>query len=186
MDYDTLLLETEDRMEKATLVLSDKYRGMRTGRANPGLVESIRVDYYGSPTPLKQIATISAPEPDLLMIKPYDTHAVGDIDKAIQKSDLGIHPASDGKVIRLKIPPLSEERRKQLVSRAKEVAEETRVAVRNIRRDANKHADQMKKDKELSEDEQKTLKDEIQDLTKTHEKKIDDAFSRKSDELTNF
>ena len=183
MDYDTLLLETEDRMEKAILVLSDKYRGMRTGRANPGLVESIRVDYYGSLTPLKQIATISAPEPDLLMIKPYDTHAVGDIEKAIQKSDLGIHPASDGKIIRLKIPPLSEERRNQLVSRAKEVAEETRVAIRNIRRDANEQFKKSEKQHSISEDEMHAKQDDVQKLTDKYIATIDEVVAAKEKEV---
>ena len=118
MDRDTLLLEAEERMEKAVEVLVDKYRGMRTGRANPGLIESVRVDYYGTMSPLKQIATISAPEPDLLVIKPFDASSLQSIEKAIQKSDVGIQPTTDGRVIRLKVPPLSEERRKQLVSRA--------------------------------------------------------------------
>ncbi len=186
MDYDTILLETEERMEKALDVLGDKYRGMRTGRANPGLIENIQVDYYGSSTPLKQLSNISAPEPDQLVIKPFDASALGEIEKAIQRSDVGIHPSNDGKIIRLKVPPLSEERRKQLVSRAKEVAEETRVAIRNIRRDANKQADQLQKDKEISEDEQKSLKEEIQELTKKHEKKVDDTLKTKSDELTDF
>jgi ribosome recycling factor len=186
MDYDTLLLETEERMEKAEQVLHERYRGMRTGRANPGLVENVRVDYYGSSTPLKQLANIAAPEPDLLVIKAYDAAALSEIEKAIQKSDVGIHPSNDGRVIRLKVPPLSEERRKQLVTRAKEVAEESRVSIRNIRRDANKHAEQMEKDKELSEDELKTLKDGVQELTKRFEKKIDDLFKQKSEELTAF
>lgn len=186
MDYDTILLETEERMEKAVEVLVDKYRGMRTGRAHPGLVENIQVDYYGSPTPMKQLSNISAPEPDQLVIKPFDQGSLGEIEKAIQRSSVGIHPSSDGKIIRLKVPPLSEERRKQLVAQAKEVAEETRVSIRNVRRDANKQADQLQKDKVLSEDEQKSLKDEIQDLTKKYEKKVDDTLKSKSDELTDF
>lgn len=186
MDRDTLLLETDERMEKAIEVLIDKYRGMRTGRANPGLVENVRIDYYGTPTPLKQIANIAAPEPDLLVIKPFDGSSLGDIQKAIQKSDVGINPATDGRVIRLQIPPLSEERRKQLVGRAKDGAEESRIAIRNIRRDANKQAEQLQKDKEISEDELKVLKEEIQEYTKTSEKKVDDALKKKSDELTSF
>ena len=186
MDRDTLLLETDERMEKAIEVLIDKYRGMRTGRANPGLVENVRIDYYGTPTPLKQIANIAAPEADLLVIKPFDGSSLGDIQKAIQKSDVGINPATDGRVIRLQIPPLSEERRKQLVGRAKDGAEESRIAIRNIRRDANKQAEQLQKDKEISEDELKVLKEEIQEYTKTSEKKVDEALKKKSDELTSF
>ncbi len=184
MDYDTILLDGEERMEKACQVLADKFRGMRTGRASPGLVEGIRVEYYGSPTPLKQLANISAPDADLLVIKPFDPGGLGDIEKAIMKSDVGIHPSNDGKVIRLQIPPLSQERRQQLASRAKETAEETRIAVRNIRRDANKHADEIKKT--MSEDDVKALKDEVQELVKTFEKKIDKMLADKSEELTSF
>ncbi len=184
MDYDTILLDAEERMEKACQVLEDRFRGMRTGRASPGLVEGIRVEYYGSPTPLKQLANISAPDADLLVIKPFDPGGLGDIEKAIMKSDVGIHPSNDGKVIRLQIPPLSQERRQQLASRAKETAEESRVAVRNIRRDANKHADEIKKT--MSEDDVKALKDEVQELVKTFEKKIDKMLADKSEELTSF
>jgi len=182
MDYDTILLETEERMEKALDVLKEKYRGMRTGRANVGLVDGIRVDYYGSPTPLKQLANISAPEADLLVIKPFDPSSLGEIEKSILKSDVGIHPANDGKIIRLQVPPLSQERRKQLAQRAKETAEEARVAIRNIRRDANKHADGISKT--MSEDDLKRLKEEIQALTKNHEDKIDAALETKTKELT--
>jgi ribosome recycling factor len=182
MDYDTIVLETEERMEKAVAVLQDKYRGMRTGRANAGLVEGIRVEYYGNPTPLKQIANISAPEPQLLVIKPFDAGSLGDIEKAIMKSDVGIHPTNDGKVIRLQIPPLSQERRKQLAGRAKDVAEEARIAVRNVRRDANKQADGLSKT--LSEDEVKRLKEEVQGLTKKCEQNIDELLATKSTELT--
>ena len=139
---------------------------MRTGRAHPGLVEGVRVDYYGSPTPLKQIANVSAPEADMLVVKPFDPSCIGDIEKGILKSDLGISPMNDGKLVRLKIPPLSEERRKKLVHRAKEVAEETRVSIRNVRRDANKHADAEQKAGNMSEDGHHGLKDEIQELTK--------------------
>lgn len=186
MDPDTLLLETEERMEKAVKVLGDKYRGMRTGRANPGLIESIRVDYYGASTPLKQLANISAPEPDLLVIKPFDVSVMSDIEKAIQKSDVGIHPANDGRLLRLQVPPLSEERRQQLVTRAKEVAEESRVSIRNVRRDANKDADKLQKDKAISEDDNKKLKEDIQDLVKSYEKKVDEVFKEKSSDLTDF
>jgi len=182
MDYDTIVLETEERMEKAFEVLREKFRGMRTGRANVGLVDSLRVEYYGSPTPLKQIANVSAPEADLLVIKPFDPSALGDIEKAILKSDVGIHPSNDGKIIRLQVPPLSQERRKQLAARAKETAEETRVAIRNIRRDANKHADSIAKT--MGEDELKKLKDEIQELTKSHETKVDELLESKTKELT--
>ncbi|MGQ9590662.1 MAG: ribosome recycling factor [Planctomycetota bacterium] len=169
-------------MEKATEVLKEKYRGMRTGRANPGLVDSVRVEYYGSQVPLKQIANITAPEADLLVIKPFDPTALGAIEKAILKSDVGIHPSNDGKVIRLQLPPLSQERRKQLAGRAKEIAEEARVAVRNIRRDANKQAESL--GKSISEDDLKRLKTEIQKLTDQFEAAIDGALASKTQELT--
>jgi ribosome recycling factor len=180
MDSDELLLETEERMEKALEVLQTKFRGMRTGRANPGLVESVKVDYYGSSTPLKQIASISAPEPSLLVVRPFDPSSLGSIEKAIQKSDVGIHPMNDGKLIRLQVPPLSEERRKQLAGRAKEVAEEARISIRNVRRDANKTAD----DLGISEDDLEKLKEEIQGLVKTYEGKVEDALKTKTAELT--
>lgn len=182
MDYDTIVFETEERMEKALEVLKEKYRGMRTGRANVGLVDGIRVDYYGSPTPLKQIANISAPEADLLVIKPFDPGSLGDIEKAILKSDVGIHPQNDGKLIRLQVPPLSQERRKQLAQRAKETAEEARIAIRNIRRDGNRHADGIAKS--MSEDDLKKLKDEVQGLTKSFEEKVDATLEQKTKELT--
>ena len=182
MDCDTILLETEERMEKAIEVLKEKYRGMRTGRANAGLVDTIRVDYYGSPTPMKQLANISAPEADLLVIKPFDHNALGEIAKAIQKSDVGINPMNDGKVIRLQIPPLSQERRQQLATRAKETAEESRIAVRNIRRDANKQGGALSKT--ISEDQLKSLKDDIQKLTNAYEEKIDGALKAKTADLT--
>lgn len=182
MDYDTIVLEAEERMEKAVEVLKEKFRGMRTGRANVGLVDGLRVEYYGSPTPLKQIANVSAPEADMLVIKPFDPSALGEIEKAIMKSDVGIHPSSDGKMIRLQVPPLSQERRNQLATRAKETGEEARVAVRNIRRDANKKGDTIAKT--MGEDELKALKNEIQEFVKTYEGKIDELLEGKTKDLT--
>ncbi len=184
MDSDELLLDTEDRMDKANEVLKEKFRGMRTGRANPGLVENINVEYYSTQSPLRQIAHISAPEADLIIIKPFDPSSLGAIEKAIQRSDVGIHPMNDGKMIRLKIPPLSQERRKQLVGRAKEGAEETRVSLRNVRRDANKTAEGLEKDGGVSEDELKKLKEEIQSLLKKSEEKVDELLKAKTSELT--
>ncbi len=178
-----LILDAEDRMQKALIFMRDEMRAMRTGRAHPGLVESIRVDYYGTQTPLKQLANIAIPEPDQIVVKPFDVSAIGEIEKSILKSDLGISPQNDGKLIRLKVPPLSEERRKQLVARAKEVAEESRISIRNIRRDANKHVDASKKDGELSEDDQARSKDKIQELLKSVEKEIDEDLKRKTAEL---
>jgi len=178
-----VVLDAEERMNKALTFLREEMRGMRTGRAHPGLVESIRVDYYGTPTPLKQLASISVPEPDQIVIKPFDINAISDIEKGLQSSDLGITPQNDGKLIRLKVPPLSEERRKQMVSRVKEVAEESRVSMRNIRRDANKHIDTSKKDGDLSEDDQARLKDQVQDVLKSVEKQVDEDLKRKTSEL---
>ena len=172
MDQDEIILDAEDRMDKATAVVREQLKGLRTGRATPGLVDSIRVDYYGSPTPLKQLANISIPEPQQIVIKPFDASATSNIVKAIQSSDVGLAPNSDGRLIRLSVPPLSTERRQQMVGRVKEYAEQARIAIRNIRRDANKHADQSQKDKTLSEDERDKTKEQIQELTKDFEKKV--------------
>lgn len=183
MTTDDILLDAEERMEKAVHVVQEQFQGLRTGRANPGLVDSIRVDYYGSPTPLKQIAMISVPEPQQILIKPFDAGSLGDIAKAIQSSDVGLAPNSDGRVIRLNIPALSTERRKQLVARVKELAEEARVSIRNIRRDANKHNDQLLKDKTISEDIHTGVKDEIQELTKKYEGKVNSLAEAKEKDV---
>ena len=169
MDQDEILLDCEERMDKAASVFRDQIKGLRTGRATPGLVDNIRVEVYGSETPLKQIAQVSVPEPQQLMIRPYDQNNVAAIGKAIQSSDVGLAPKIDGRVIRLNVPPLSTDRRKQLVSRVKEFAEEARVAIRNIRRDSNKHADTAQKDKLLTEDLCEATKEAIQNLTKQYE-----------------
>ena len=183
MSPDEILLDSEDRMEKAIAKFKKDLTGIRTGRANPGLVDSLRVDVYGSPTPIKQIASVSAPEPQQLVIRPFDPSTIKDIEKGIIASDLGLAPNNDGKVIRLNIPALSTEVRKSMVSRTKDLAEETRVAIRNIRRDGNKHADQAEKDKELNEDDCKKLKDEVQELTKKYESQVNDAAKAKEAEV---
>lgn len=183
MDRDEILLDAEERMEKAVAYLHDQLVGIRTGRANPGLVESVRVDYYGSPTPLKQMANISAPEPQLIVIRPFDQGSLKDIEKAIQASGLGLTPNSDGKVVRLNVPSLSGDQRKKLVARVKDLAEEARVSVRNIRRDANKNADTAEKNKEMTEDERDALKEEIQELTRQYEAKANDHADKKSTEV---
>ena len=179
MDQDEILLDAEDRMEKAVDVLTKQLQGLRTGRATPGLVDSIRVEYYGSQTPIKQMASVSCPEPQQIVIKPYDATALSAIAKAIQSSDVGLSPNSDGRVIRLNVPPLSTERRRQLVARVKEFSEDSRISIRNIRRDANKHADQAEKDKVLSEDECTRCKDDVQELTKRYEARVNDMASSK-------
>lgn len=183
MTPDEVLFDAEERMEKAVEVVQGQYQGLRTGRANPGLVDSIRVNYYGSPTPLKQIATISIPEPQQILIKPFDAGQIGEIAKAIQSSDVGLAPNSDGRVIRLNVPALSTERRKQLVSRVKDLAEDARVAIRNIRRDANKQNDALLKDGDVSEDVHSSTKDDIQELTKKYEGKVNALAEAKEKEV---
>ncbi len=183
MSIEEIALEAEDRMEKSVTLLTDQLRGVRTGRANTGLVDSIRVDYYGSSTPLKQLANLSTPEPQQILIRPFDPSVVGDIVRAIQTSDLGLTPNSDGKVVRLNVPPLSVEQRKKLTNRVKDLAEEARVAIRNIRRDANKQAEVEQSDKILTEDDLETCKEEIQSLTKKFEAKVNELGEKKSAEI---
>jgi len=183
MSIEEIALEAEERMEKSVNLLADQLRGVRTGRANVGLVESIRVDYYGSPTPLKQLANLSTPEPQQILIRPFDQTVIGDIVKAIQASDIGLTPNSDNKVIRLNVPSLSMEQRKKLVSRVKDLSEEARIAIRSIRRDANKQADQEQTDKLMTEDELETCKEETQSLTKRYEAKINELSEKKSAEV---
>lgn len=181
--YDDILLETDDKMEKALEHLVHTFRGIRTGRASPALVEDIRIDYYGSPAPLKHAASISVPEPRMIVIKPFDQSMVNDVVKGIQKSELGITPQTDGKLIRLAIPPLSEERRKQLVAMCKEKAEEARVAMRNVRREANRQADSAEGGGDISQDDLKRLKGEIDEMIKKFEKRIDEALEKKTKEV---
>jgi ribosome recycling factor len=184
MTSDEILLDAEERMEKAINKLKNDLTGIRTGRANPGLVDSLRVDAYGSPTPIKQIASVSAPEPQQLVIRPFDPSTIKDIERGIINSDLGLAPNSDGKVIRLNIPPLSGDVRKKMVARTKDLSEEAKIAIRNVRRDANKHADQAEKDGELSEDDCKGLKDEIQELTKKYENSANSLAEAKEAEVS--
>jgi ribosome recycling factor len=178
-----ICIEAEERMEKSITLLADQLKGLRTGRAHTGLVDSIRVEYYGSPTPLKQLARLSTPEPQQILIQPFDQSVVGDVVKAIQASPLGLTPMSDGKLIRLNVPSLSVEQRRKLEARVKELAEEARVAIRNIRRDANKQADQSMLDKELTEDEQDKCKEEIQALTKRFEGRVNEMAEKKAAEM---
>lgn len=183
MDRDEILLSAEEHMEKSVEHFHHQLVGIRTGRASPGLVESIRVDYYGSSTPLKQLANISAPEAQLIVIRPFDAGVMKEIEKAIQASDLGLNPNNDGKVIRLNVPSLSGDQRKKLVARIKDLAEEARVAIRNIRRDANKQADNATKDKLMTEDERDQTKEDIQELTKKLEAKVNELAEKKTAEV---
>ena len=183
MDQDEILLDAEERMEKAVDHLKGQLQGIRTGRANPGLVDSLRVDCYGSPMPLKQIANISVPEPQQIVIRPFDAGQMDEICKAIQASNLGLAPNNEGRLIRLNIPPLSTERRRQMVSRVKELAEEARVSIRNIRRDANKAADTSQKEKVMTEDDRDGCKESVQSLTKKFEGQVNDLTSSKEKEV---
>lgn len=183
MSADEILLDTESRMEKAVTVLKDALAGIRTGRANPGLVDSVRVDVYGQPTPIKQLASVAAPEATQIVIRPYDPSTAKDIEKAIVASDLGLNPQNDGKLIRINIPPLSSEVRRKLVGRIKDLSEEAKISIRNVRRDGNKAAEQAEKDKSISEDQRNDLKDEIQKLTKKFEDLANDLAKKRESEV---
>ena len=183
MSGDDILLDVEERMEKAIGVLKGALAGIRTGRANPGLVESLKVEVYGSPCPIKQVAAVGAPEPNQIVIRPYDPGTLKDIEKAIQGSDLGLNPQNDGRVLRLIVPPLSGELRRTMVGRVRELCEETKVAIRNIRRDGNKTTEQAEKDKDLSEDQRDDVKEEIQELTKTFESQATDLAKAREKEV---
>lgn len=183
MSADEILLDVEERMEKAVAKLKHDLGGIRTGRANPGLVDSLRVEAYGSPTPIKQLASVGAPEPTQIVIRPFDPGTLKDIEKAIQASGLGLTPMNDGKLIRLNVPPLSTEVRRKMVARIKELTEEAKVAIRNVRRDGNKAADQGEKDKTLSEDDCASTKEEIQELTKQFEAQANDLAKAKEQEV---
>jgi len=183
MSSEEILFDTEERMEKALGVLKHALAGIRTGRANPGLVDSLRVEVYGSPTPIKAIASVGAPEPTQIVIRPFDPSTLKDIEKGIQASGLGFNPQNDGRLIRINIPPLSTEVRRKLVGRIKELTEEAKVAIRNVRRDGNKAAETAQKDKVLTEDERDTVKDEIQELTKKFENLAESLASGKEKEV---
>jgi ribosome recycling factor len=184
MTADETLMDAEERMEKAIGVLANNLSGIRTGRATPGLVDSLKVEVYGSMTPIKQLASIGVPEPQQIVIRPYDASTIKEIEKAIVAGDLGLNPQNDGRMIRLNVPALSTEVRKKMVSRIKELSEEAKVSIRNIRRDANKAADQGEKDKELTEDDRDRLKEKIQELTKKFESQADEmAKSREAEVL---
>ena len=183
MAYDDILLDAEERMEKSVTFLQEEYKRVRSGRATPGLVENVKVDYYGAPTPLKQIATIGVPEPRLLVIRPFDPGSLGAIEKALLASDVGITPNNDGKLIRLSVPPLSEERRRQLVGQTKHMAEEAKVAIRNVRRDAIKDAEKEKKAGDMTEDDLERFKTDVQELTNEYTGKVEALHETKSEAL---
>ncbi len=178
-----LLQESEEHMLKAIEALEADLRTIRTGRASPALVERVMVEYYGTPTPLNRLAVISAPEPQLLTIRPYDPKSLGDIERAILKSELGLTPSNDGRIIRLPIPRLTEERRQELARLVRQRVEEGKVALRNIRRDALDTLRDFEKEKVISEDEFYRAKDELQELTDRYIEQMDEISSRKQREL---
>lgn len=183
MPADDILMDCEEHMEKSVEHLRHELRGVRTGRATPALVENIKVDYYGSPTDLRSIASISVPEATQLLIKPFSPQDIKAIEKAINDSKIGLTPHSDGKQLRLVLPPLSQERRLQLAGQCKGYAEEAKIRIRNARRDANKIADTEEKGGVMTEDEAKGVKDQIQELTKTYETKVDEIIEHKKKEI---
>jgi ribosome recycling factor len=178
-----LKAKMEEKMEKAVESLKKDYGSIRTGRASLALVDGITVDYYGTQTPLNQVAALSVPDPKTIAIQPWEQKLIGDIEKAIMKSDLDLTPSNDGKLIRINIPPLTEERRKQLVKLVKKRAEECRVSVRNIRRDINEELKKMEKEEHVSEDETKKSLDDVQKITDSYIKKIEEVLDHKEKEI---
>jgi ribosome recycling factor len=172
-----------NRMEKAVADLQHAMASIRTGRASVSLLDHIRVDYYGTPTPINQLANLHVPEPTLITVQPWDVSQIGAIEKAIRASDLGLNPANDGKVVRIPIPPLNEERRKELVKHLHTVAEDHRVAIRNVRRDGNESVKKLLKDKKITEDEDRRGHDEIQKMTDLYMQKLDQAARNKEKEI---
>ena len=171
------------RMEKALGDLQHEMAGVRTGRANISLLDNVRVDYYGTPTPLNQVANLHVPDPTLITLQPWDVSQIGAIEKSIRAADLGLNPSNDGKTVRVPIPPLTEERRKDLVKKLHHIAEDHRVALRNVRRDANEHAKKLLKDKLISEDDEKRALEEIQKMTDGYIAKLDQAVKTKEKEV---
>lgn len=178
-----IFLEAEEHMKKSLESLRAEFAGIRTGKATPSLLDTIRVNAYGAQVPLNQVASVTSPEARLLLIQPWDKSLIGEIEKAIQKSDLGLNPSSDGHVLRLPIPPLTEERRKDLVKVTKKMAEESRVAMRNIRRDANEAIKKLLKEGKVSEDEDKQAHDQTQKLTDRYITLVDELLAKKEKEI---
>jgi ribosome recycling factor len=180
---DAIYNETEEKMSKVINAFQRELSTLRAGRATTSLLDRIEVEYYGNPTPLNQLAGVTAPESRLLVIQPWDKQSLGDIEKAILKSDLGLTPTNDGNVIRLSIPQLTEERRKELVKLIRKQAEESKVSIRNIRRDANENVKQLEKSSDISEDERRRAQDDIQDITDKKISEIDEILNQKEKEM---
>jgi ribosome recycling factor len=178
--------DAETRMQGAVEVLAREFAGVRTGRASTALLEGIRVDYYNTPTPVTQVASLSVPDPRTILVQPWDASVLPKIERAIQKSDLGVTPTNDGKVIRLAIPPLNEERRKQLAKSVGKLAEDGRVAVRNVRREAKDKLRALAKDKKISEDDEKRSEAELQKLTDRFIQRVDELLKKKEQEILEF
>ncbi|HED65754.1 MAG TPA: ribosome recycling factor [Planctomycetes bacterium] len=183
MAYESVLKDGKERFEKTLAHLEDQLRRIRTGRASTALVDNIRVDYYGTQTPISQLASVSIPEPRQILIKPFDASILKELTRAVAQADLGSAPQDDGKVLRLVLPPLSGEQRKKYSHKVKEMCEESRIALRNTRRDLNKHSDAMQKSGELTEDDNKKLHEEIQKLLKTYEGRVDEILKGKVKEI---
>ena len=180
---DDFLKDATGRMDKSVDSTHEHFNSVRTGRATPALLDRVTIDYYGTPTPLKNLATINAPEPRMLTIQPFDPTSIKQIEKTIQESDLGLTPSNDGKLIRLPIPQLTEERRKELVKVVRHMAEEGRVAVRNVRRDAIKHLEELVKNGSVGDDDEHAAEGRVQKLTDEHVARIDDLLKRKEAEI---
>jgi ribosome recycling factor len=180
---ENFLGDATQRMDKSVEATHEHFNSVRTGRASSALLDRIQIDYYGTPTPLKNLATIGAPEPRMLTIQPFDPSAIKQIEKAVLESDLGLTPSSDGKLVRLPIPQLTEERRKELVKLVRQMAEEGRVAVRNVRRDAIKHLEELVKNGDVGDDDERAAETRVQKVTDEHVAKIDDLLKRKEAEI---
>jgi ribosome recycling factor len=183
MTIEELVQDATRRMDKSVEAAQHEFNTLRTGRASAALLDRVHVDYYGTKTPLKQLATINVPEPRMLTIQPFDPSSLSGIERAIQESDLGLQPSNDGKLIRLPIPQLTEERRKELVKVARQLAEEGRVAVRNVRRDVMHHLKELVDKGEVGSDEEHRAEDRVQKLTDDHTHRIDDLLKRKEEEI---
>jgi len=183
MEIKKVYADTQDRMQKSIDAIRREFASIRTGKASTSLVEGIKVDYYGNITPLSQVASISIPDPRLLVIQPWEKKLIPEIAKAIQKSDLGLNPLTDANVVRLPIPPLTEERRKDLVKLVKKVSEEGKVAVRNIRREANDRFKKAEKEKDISEDDSRKAQEKIQEITDDYIQTVDELVKKKEDEI---
>lgn len=181
---DDVLLDSADKMEKSILFLQEQFAGLRTGKASPALVENIKVDYYGSPTRLKELANISTPEPRLIVINPFDPTSLQEIEKAILASNIGITPMNDGRIVRVPIPELSQERRGEIIKLAKKLAEETKVAIRNVRRDANEQIKSLQKQGKISEDQRDSSLEQVQKDTDTFVANADEMLTKKEAEIS--